>query len=151
MVTNRKYIGRINRSKVDMKEAVMELSPNAFKLLNLIYYEILKDETLVDNEAMKILGVSRRPYYKAKDELKEKGYIKIIQVGSTKYKWYIGKEAIAKDEIKYQNKKKKDDELFAELVLNHKASTNNQSFSYKDSGVFVLEGFEQDFDNEIVI
>lgn len=150
MATNRKYIGRIHRSKVDMKEAVIELSPNAFKLLNLIYYEILKDETLADDKAMKQLGVSRRPYYKAKDELKEKGYIKIIQVGSTKYKWYIGKESISKDDLKYQNKKRKDDELFAKLVLEGNA-VNNQKFKSKERGVFVLEGFEQNFGDEIVI
>jgi hypothetical protein len=139
MVTNRKYIAKVQRSKVNMREAVIELSPNAFKLLNLIYYEILKDETLADDKAMKQLGVSRRPYYKAKDELKEKGYIKIVQVGSTKYKWYIGKEAIAKD-----------DRLFAKLVLEGN-SINNQDFKSKESGVFVLEGFEQDFENEVVI
>ena len=79
---------------------------------------------------MKQLGVSRRPYYKAKDELKEKGYIKIIQVGSTKYKWYVGKEAISKDDLKYQNKKRKDDELFAKLVLEGN-SINNQDFKSK--------------------
>lgn len=151
MLTNRKYVGKVYRSKVDMKEVVLELSPNAFKLLNLIYYEIIKDETLADNEAMKYLGVSRRPYYKAKDELKEKGYIKIIQVGSTKYKWYIGKESISKDDLKYHNKKKKDDEKFAELVLGLNKSTNNQSYNYEDSGVYVLEGFEQDLIHEIVI
>ncbi|MCT7501397.1 hypothetical protein ACOTVQ_09660 [Aliarcobacter butzleri] len=151
MATNRKYVGKVYRSKVDMKEAVVQLSPNAFKLLNLIYYEIIKDETLADNEAMKHLGISRRPYYKAKDELKEKGYIKIIQVGSTKYKWYVGKEAISKDNLKYQNKKKKDDEKFAELVLGINKATNNQSFNYQESGVYVLEGFEQDCGNEIAI
>lgn len=150
MVTNRKYIAKVQRSKVDMKEAVIELSPNAFKLLNLIYYEVLKDETLADDKAMKLLGVSRRPYYKAKDELKEKGYIKIVQVGSTKYKWYVGKEAISKDDLKYQNKKRKDDELFAKLVLEG-ISINNQEFKSKESGIFVLEGFEQDFEDEIVI
>lgn len=150
MSTKRKYVGKVQRSKVDMKEAVIELSPNAFKLLNLIYYEILKDETLADDEAMKQLGVSRRPYYKAKDELKEKGYIKIVQVGSTKYKWYIGKESISKDDLKYQNKKKKDDELFAQLVLEG-SSINNQNFKPKENGVFVLEGFEQGFEDEIVI
>ncbi|AXX95095.1 hypothetical protein [Arcobacter ellisii] len=150
MATNRKYIAKVQRSKVDMKETVIELSPNAFKLLNLIYYEILKDENLADDKAMKQLGVSRRPYYKAKDELKEKGYIKIVQVGSTKYKWYVGKEAISKDDLKYQNKKRKDDELFAQLVLEG-ISINNQDFKSKESGVFVLEGFEQDFEDEIVI
>lgn len=63
MATNRKYVGKVQRSKVDMKEAVIELSPNAFKLLNLIYYEVLKDENLADDKVMKQLGVSRRPYY----------------------------------------------------------------------------------------
>ena len=130
MATNRKYVGKVQRSKVDMKEAVIELSPNAFKLLNLIYYEVLKDENLADDKVMKQLGVSRRPYNKAKDELKEKGYIKIIQVGSTKYKWYVGKEAISKDDLKYQNKKRKDDELFAKLVLEGN-SINNQDFKSK--------------------
>lgn len=150
MATNRKYVGKVQRSKVDIKEAVIELSPNAFKLLNLIYYEVLKDENLADDKAMKQLEVSRRPYYKAKDELKEKGYIKIVQVGSTKYKWYVGKEAISKDDLKYQNKKRKDDELFAKLVLEGN-SINNEDFKSKESGVFVLEGFEQDFEDEIII
>ena len=89
-----------------------------------------EDENLADDKVMKQLGVSRRPYYKAKDELKEKGYIKIIQFGSTKYKWYVGKEAISKDDLKYQNKKRKDDELFAKLVLEGN-SINNQDFKSK--------------------
>ena len=52
--------------------------------------------------------------------------------------------------MKYQNKKRKDDELFAKLVLEGN-SINNQDFKSKESGVFVLEGFEQDFEDEIVI
>ena len=84
-----------------MKDAVLELSANAFKLLNLIYHEVIKDEDLADNKAMAQLGVSRRPYFKAKDELKDTGYIRVVQVGSTKYKWYVGKQAIEKDSKKY--------------------------------------------------
>ena len=82
--------------------------------------------------------------------VKKFSYIKIVQVGSTKYKWYVGKEAISKDDLKYQNKKRKNDELFAQLVLEG-ISINNQDFKSKESGVFVLEGFEQDFEDEIVI
>jgi len=52
--------------------------------------------------------------------------------------------------LKYQNKKRKDDELFAKLVLEGNA-VNNQKFKSKERGVFVLEGFEQNFGDEIVI
>jgi hypothetical protein len=151
MGTKRRYISKVYKTKVDMKEAVIELSANAFKLLNLIYYNIIKDETLADNEAMKTLGVSRRPYYRAKDELKEKGYIKVIQVGSTKYKWFVGKEAIRKDKHKYKAKKKKDDEHFADLVLNYNCPKKEKNYSLDNEGVFVLEGFEQNSINEIVV
>lgn len=133
-----------------MKEAVVELSSNAFKLLNLLYYDFIKESNLADDKAMAILGVSRKPYFKAKDELKEKGYIKIVQVGSTKYKWYIGKESIRKDNEKYKAKESKDRQKFAMLVLEGRTETNTEQ-EEKSNEVFVLEGFEQGFDNELSI
>lgn len=152
--TNRRYVGKVYKSRVVMKEAVLELSANAFKLLNLIYHEAIKDEDLADDKAMNILGVSRRPYFKAKDELQDLGYIRIVQVGSTKYLWYVGKTSIAKDADRYdKGKKKKADYEFAQLVLSIDMSDNVicESSNQAESGVYVLEGFEQGSDNEIVI
>ena len=147
--TNRRYIGKVYKSKVSMKDAVTELSPNSFKLLNLIYYEVIKGKDLEDKEAMSILGVSRGTYFKAKDELKEKGYIRIVQVGSTKYKWYIGKDAISKDALKWdEGRKIKSNREFANLVLQVKE--NEEHIENPTEGVYVLEGFEQDSKVEIV-
>ena len=39
--TNRRYIAKMKRSKVNMREAVQELSANAYKLLGLIYYNVI--------------------------------------------------------------------------------------------------------------
>jgi len=116
-ITNRKYIAILKKSKVNMREAVGELSANSFKLLNILYYVIDDTSNLEDKRLMDTLGVSKRPFYNAKDELKEKGYLKIVQVGSTKYKWFLGKKAIKKDNDKYEAKYKKDRENFANLVL----------------------------------
>ena len=137
-----------------MSEAVMELSANAFKLLNLIYHDLIKEETLENDRAMEILGVSRRPYFSAKDELQEKGYIRIVQVGSTMYKWYVGKASISKDSKRWdEGKRLKNDFEFAQLVLGY---TLKESEKYlpkpvnnSDSGAYTLEGFEQDCTSEI--
>ena len=143
--SNRKYIAVISRSKISMPEAVIELTANAFKLLSLIYYGHISNSDLQDKKAMKILGVSRHPYLKAKDELKIKGYIKIVQVGSTKYKWFVGKNAIRKDTEKYDEaKKKKKSREFAELVLGVDNNDENEIPKAKQKGVYVVEGFEQD-------
>ncbi len=149
--TKRKYVGRVYKSKISMVEAVQDLSPNSFKFLNLIYHEVLKGEELVDTNIMAVLGVSRRPYFRAKDELKEKGYIRIVQVASTKYKWYVGKKAIAKDAKRYdKGRKLKADREFANLVLGIKVE-RDEYIDNPTEGVFVLEGFEQGFDNEIAV
>jgi hypothetical protein len=116
--TNRTYKAIIKKSKVNMGEAVQELAANSFKLLNIIYYYVTEEKDLEDKSLMKLLNVSRRPFYNAKEQLKEKGYIKIVQVGSTKYKWFVGKKAIQKDNEKYEPKYKKDREEYAKLVLN---------------------------------
>ena len=69
--TNRKYIAKMKRSKINMAEAVQELSANAFKLLGLIYYNVIDLDNLDNDTVMKLLGVSRRPFFSAKDELKD--------------------------------------------------------------------------------
>lgn len=154
--TNRRYVGTLYKSKVLMMEAVQELSANAFKLLNLVYYEVVTKEGLSDSNLMMILNISRRPYFKAKSELKEKGYINIVQVGSTKYKWFVGKKAIQKDYEKYEPKRRKDAESFADLVLNgvckdsKKSKPRENKSNHDGGGVYVLEGFEQGLPDEIV-
>lgn len=136
--TNRTYRAIIKRSKVNMGEAVQELTANSFKLLNIIYYCVTEEKDLEDKSLMKFLDVSRRPFYNAKEQLKEKGYIKIVQVGSTKYKWFVGKKAIQKDNEKYEPKYKKDREKYAKLVLNVE---DNESFIIPNnySGVYSID------------
>ncbi len=146
--TNRRYIGKVYKSRVVMSEAVMELSANAFKLLNLIYHDLIKEETLENDRAMEILGVSRRPYFSAKDELQEKGYIRIVQVGSTKYLWYVGKASILKDSKRWdEGKRLKNDFEFAQLVLGHTLVESDtpklKAVNSDNYGVYELEGFEQ--------
>jgi len=136
--TNRKYIATLKKSKINMREAVEELTANSFKLLNILYYVIENTSNLEDKILMTSLGISKRPFYKAKDELKEKGYLKIVQVGSTKYKWFLGKKAIKKDNEKYQAKYKKDRETFANLVLgidHSKPDVINKNYS----GTYFIE------------
>ena len=45
--------------------------------------------------------------------LKDKGYIQIHQIGSTKFVWVLGKEAVQKDYDLYAPKRMKDKEAFA--------------------------------------
>lgn len=138
--TKRRYISKVIKSRVVMKEAVVELSANAFKLLNLIYFDCIKDEDLADDKARAILGVSRRPYFKAKEELAALGYIRIIQVGSTKYKWYVGKEAIAKDAKRYdEGRAKKANREFSEMVMDYYIPSNNIEEPIIQDGVGVYE------------
>lgn len=111
--TNRKYVAKIKRSKINMAEAVQELSANAYKLLGLIYYNVVSLDNLDNDTVMKLLGVSRRPFFNAKDELKNKGYIQVHQTGSTKFVWILGKEAVQKDYDLYAPKRMKDKEAFA--------------------------------------
>lgn len=111
--TNRKYVAKMKRSKINMAEAVQELSANAFKLLGLIYYGVIKLDNLDNDSVMKLLGVSRRPFFNAKDELKNKGYIQVHQIGSTKFVWVLGKEAVKKDNDLYAPKRLQEKEAFA--------------------------------------
>ena len=111
--TNRKYVAKMKRSKINMAEAVQELSANAYKLLGLIYYNVIDLDNLDNDTVMKLLGVSRRPFFSAKDELKDKGYIQIHQIGSTKFVWVLGKEAVKKDNDLYAPKIQHEKESFA--------------------------------------
>ena len=136
--TNRKYVGQIIRSKVPMAKAVIELSANAFKVLNLVYYGHICKEKLRDQDASKIASMSRRPYMKAKDELIEKGYIRIHQIGSTKYKWIIGSTAIEKDRERYDKPRtEKANKEFAEKVLKY---YNPQDFYQEHEDKYLNKG-----------
>ena len=103
---------------------------------------------------MVILGVSRRPYFKAKEELQERGYLRIVQVGSTMYKWYVGKASILKDSKRWdEGKRLKENFKFAQLVLGFTLKENKnplpKAVNNENNGVYVLEGFEQDVTSEI--
>ncbi len=138
--TKRRYVATVTKSRVIMKEAVLELSANAFKLLSLIYYENIKDGDLADEKACRILGVSRRPYFKAKEELTELGYLRIVQVGSTKYKWYIGKKAIKKDSERFDiGRSKKSNYEFSQKVLNYYNINNTDDEPITQTGTGVYE------------
>ena len=127
-----------------MSEAVIELSSNAYKLLGYIYYNHLLDSDLVDKRASKIIGSSHSTYANAKYELKNAGYIKIVQCGSTLYKWFVGKGAIEKNNIKYKGKEKKDRRVFANKVLGTTVGEITvNSLNDGVCGVYELEGFEQ--------
>lgn len=141
----KRYKGQIRRSKVDMSEAVLELNPNAFTLLNYIYLGHLQDADLNNRRASKIIGLSHVTYSNAKHDLVKAGYIKIVQCGSTLYKWFVGKGAIEKNNIKYKGKEKKDRRVYANKVLGTTVGVNTEyTCSNGASGVYELDGFEQD-------
>ena len=155
--TNRRYIAIVKRTKINLREATTKLSSNAFKLLYMIYTDVIKGEDLDNNKAMKIMELSKHPYLKAKDELKEQGYIKVIQIGATKFVWLIGKDAIEKNDEKYALKEKLDREAYAQEILEYLSpKPSNETFDQNPPTVYpnetyVLEGFEQNFPNEIIV
>ena len=155
--TNRRYIAIVKRTKVNLREATTKLSSNAFKLLYMIYTDVIKGEDLDNNKAMKIMELSKHPYLKAKDELKEQGYIKVIQIGATKFVWLIGKGAIEKNDEKYALKEKLDREAYAQEILEYLSpKPSNETLEQNPPTVYpnetyVLEGFEQNTPNEIIV
>ncbi len=100
-----------------MREAVIDLSPRAFKLLNLIYYGHISHEYLMDAKASKILGCGINTYANTKYELKESDYLLIHQLPNNKFIWIIGKKAIAKDKDRWNPKSRSQHQRLAKEVF----------------------------------
>ena len=87
-----------------MKHAVLDLSPKAFYLLNMVYYKHIRGGDLKDSIARTIVGYGSGVYADCKWELKEKGYIHIVQTKGNNYLWFVGKETIEKTKRRWKSK-----------------------------------------------
>jgi len=89
---------KIQKSKIDWKEAINDVSPNAYHLLSVLYY---LDVDGMDAEILSNVQYGKSTYDKAKRELVNKGYLKVVQVRRHTYKYIVGDDKIKEDDDKY--------------------------------------------------
>jgi len=94
MIKGKKYYATTRSSNIDLKQAVVELSPLAFKMLFMIYKRVVKNRDLKDSTFRTKLGVSDKTFANAKYELKDKGYLQITYAGTNRYIFILGSKAI---------------------------------------------------------
>jgi len=80
------------RPRIEMLNAMTELSKNAYFLLD--YYYTVKSGWIFDDNQIKVtIGTDIRGLQRAKKELKDKGYLYIAK-GNEVNNYYIGKQAV---------------------------------------------------------
>ena len=97
-----------------MSKEVIHLSPVAFKLLNLLYYNHITSTNLKASIAHKILQTGRDTYNNALYELKEANLLYIQQAGPLHYIYILGHKAIKDHKNKWDNKHTKTYKVIAE-------------------------------------
>lgn len=100
---------RVQKSKIEWLDALDQLTPEAYYLLQTLYYRDIVD--VKDSVVLRLVPYAERAYKKYKAELIDKGFMKVEQVGRHKYKYMIGQKTISKDSVKYGLK-----ELIAEML-----------------------------------
>lgn len=109
---------KIQKTKVDMCKA-LHLGSNAFKLLNIMYYQNVDGNETTLRSA---LGVGRDTYKKALSELKDSGYIEIVQTGKG-YKYLLGEKKIAEHDKKYEVKALIDNMVESRMMIERRELT----------------------------
>lgn len=137
---------KVQKSRINMLDALQELSPEAYYLLNVLYLDNIpdvKDSTLLDK-----VPYGERAYKKYKAELVDKKYLKVVQTGRHKYKYILGKSKIESDEDKYELKYITDSMLEGRKILEMRELTKEE---VEETRASALDVYERRKNNEITI
>lgn len=132
---------RVQKSKVDWKAALRELSPNAYYLLSTLYYADIDDAK--DSVILRKVPYSDNPYKRAKAELVGAGYLVVKQVSRYEYKYIVGKDKIDKDESRYELKGLIDEMLGTRIMLEGRKLTDVEIRQTKSDATDIINARKQ--------